>query len=193
MRAEIQKFRYLGWESETAPSLSVLSPMKRQIKVAPMAYTGSTPEGGVEGTMQFYGTFYLFPRLMELPKYAVVDDSGETVAFLLVQPGAISKPIPNPWLQSLQEPMTLVAEKEFQPIREEIEAGRDVRVHLTTVGKYVQSYMSYNVIATLEGKHDDVIVIGGHHDSVEGSPGANDNAASDEASSHDQTDHMGRA
>jgi aminopeptidase YwaD len=174
---KIQKFKYLGWEQVDRPSLSVLCPTKMDIKVSPMAYTGSTPRGGVEGILRFHGIFYLFPRLMELPKYAIIDDRGEKVAFLLVQPGSRSRPIPNPWLQILQDPMVLVGEEEFKPILKAIESRKDVRVHLEAMGKYVQSFTSYNVIATLEGKRSETIIIGGHHDSVEGSPGANDNAS----------------
>lgn len=174
---KIQKFKYLGWEQVAGPSLSVLCPTKLDIKVSPMAYTGSTPIGGVEGILRFHGIFYLFPRLMELPKYAIIDDRGEKVAFLLVQPGSRSMPIPNPWLQIFQDPMVLVGEEEFKPILKAIESRKDVRVHLEAMGKYVQSFTSYNVIATLEGKRSETIIIGGHHDSVEGSPGANDNAS----------------
>jgi len=177
VESKIQKFKYLGWKQEAEPTLSVLSPMKMQIAVSPMAYTGSTPKGGVEGILRFHGTFYLFPRLMELPKYAVIDDSGETVAFLLVQPGSRSKAIPNPWLQILQDPMVLVGEEGFTPVLSAVKSGQEVRVHLRTMGKYVQSFTSHNVIATLEGKNSETIIIGGHHDSIEGSPGANDNAS----------------
>jgi len=175
--AEIQKFKYLGWKQEDGPSLSIISPIKKEIEVASMAYTGSTPQGGVEGTIRFHGTFYLFPRLMDLPKYAIVDDRGETVAFVLVEPESRSKPIPNPWFQILQDPMVLVGQEQFQPIRDNLEAKKDVRVHITTIGTYIQNFISYNVIATLEGKHEDTIIIGGHHDSIEGCPGANDNAS----------------
>ncbi len=175
--AEIQRFKYLGWKQEVGPFLSVLSPIQKEIGVAPMAYTGSTPQEGVEGRIRAHGTFYLFPRLMDLPKYTVVDDRGETVASVVVLPGSRSKPIPNPWFQILQDPTVLVGEEEFQPIQESLQARREVRVRLTTAGKYLQDFTSYNVIATRIGECEDTIIIGGHHDSIEGCPGANDNAS----------------
>jgi aminopeptidase YwaD len=177
LETEIQKFRYLGWRQEIKPSLSILSPFQKTLQVSPVAYTGSTPLEGVQGVLKFHGTFYLFPRLMELPKFALLDDQGETAAFVLVLPGNKSLAIPNPWLQIFQDPMVLISEEEFMPVRKAMERGEEVRVHLRSVGEYVKSFTSYNVIARIEGKSRDTIIIGGHHDSMEGSPGAIDNAS----------------
>jgi len=177
LETEIQKFRYLGWRQEAKPSLSVLSPFQKTLRISPMAYSGSTPLEGVEGVLKFYGTFYLFPRLMELPKFALIDDQGETAAFVLVLRGNRSAAIPNPWLQILQDPMVLVSEEEFMPVRKAMESGEEVRVHLKSVAEYVKCFTSYNVIARIEGKSRDTIIIGGHHDSMEDSPGAIDNAS----------------
>jgi hypothetical protein len=181
LETRIQKFKYLGWKQDKKPSLAVLSPFKKSLKVAPMAYTGSTPADGVEGVLKYHGTYYLFPKLMEPPKYALLDDQGETAAFVLVQPGSKARPIPNQWLHIFQDPMILVCEEDFKPVREAIEADKEVRVHLKSNAEYFQSVTSYNVIASIDGETKETIVIGGHHDSVEDSPGAIDNASGVEA------------
>jgi aminopeptidase-like protein len=49
------------------------------------------------------------------------------------------------------------------------------------VAEYVKWFTSYNVIARIEGKTRETIIIGGHHDSMEESPGAMDNASGVEA------------
>jgi aminopeptidase YwaD len=181
LNTRIQKFKYLGWRQDQKPSLTVLSPFKKSLDVAPMAYTGSTAAGGVEGVLQYHGTYYLFPKLMEPPKYALVDDQGEKVAFVLVLPGNRTRPIPNQWLHIFQDPMILVNEDDFKPLKEAIAANQEVRVLLKSTAEYFQSVTSCNVIASLEGESKETIVIGGHHDSVEDSPGAIDNASGVEA------------
>lgn len=177
LETKIQKFKYLGWRQKVRPSLSILSPLKKTLNVSPMAYTGSTPEDGVEGTLKFHGTFYLFPKLMELPKFVLLDNQGEAAAFVLVLPGKQPRAIPNPWLQIFQDPMVLVSEEEFEPVREAIEARKEVRAHLQSTAEYIQHVTSYNVIARIEGTSKEIIIIGGHHDSIEDSPGAIDNAS----------------
>jgi hypothetical protein len=177
----IQRFKYLGWRQNQKPSLRVLSPFNKSLDVAPMAYTGTTPAGGVEGVLKYHGTYYLFPKLMEPPKYALIDDQGEKVAFVLVLPGNKTRPIPNQWLHIFQDPMILVNQADFKPLKEAIDANREVRVHLTSTAEYFQSVTSCNVIASLAGQSQETIVIGGHHDSVEDSPGAIDNASGVEA------------
>lgn len=178
---KIQKFSYLGWLQKMPPSLAIQSPWRKSLQVSPMAYTGSTPQAGVEGLLQPYGTFYLFPRLLEVPKYVLTDQQGETLAAVLVLPGHEPRPIPNPWHQIFQEPMVLVCEEDFRSVREAVDSGKDVTARLISTAEYVQSFASYNVVATIPGESLETIVVGGHHDSIEGSPGAVDNAAGVEA------------
>jgi Zn-dependent M28 family amino/carboxypeptidase len=66
-------------------------------------------------------------------------------------------------------------------VREALEAGHEVRARVESPAEYVQSFTSCNVIATLPGRSRKTIVVGGHHDCIEGSPGAVDNAAGVEA------------
>ena len=177
----IQRFHYLGWRQNQKPSLRVLSPFNKSLDVAPMAYTGTTPAGGVEGVLKYHGTYYLFPKLMEPPKYALIDDQGEKAAFVVVLPGNKTRPIPNQWLHIFQDTMILVNQADFKPLKEAIDANHEVRVHLKSTAEYFQSVTSCNVVASLAGERRETIVIGGHHDSVEDSPGAIDNASGVEA------------
>jgi aminopeptidase YwaD len=181
LETRVQKFQYLGWRQEEKPSLSILSPFRKSLQVSPMAYSGSTPLEGVEGVLKSHGTFYLFPRLMELPKFVLLDDKGERIASVLVLPGTEPRAIPNPWFQILQDATVLVSEEEFMPVRQAIQSGDEVRVHLKSVAQYVKWFTSYNVIARIGGKTKETIIIGGHHDSMEESPGAMDNASGVEA------------
>jgi len=177
LETRIQKFRYLGWKQHGKASLSVISPFQKRVRVSPMAYTGTTPGDGIEGALRYHGTFYLFPKLMELPKYTIIDDRGDISGFVLVTPGNQPRAIPNPWLQIFQDPVVLVCEKEFLPILGAIRSGKKVRVRLKSVARYIQSLTSFNVIAKLEGKKKEAVIVGGHHDSMVASPGATDNAA----------------
>jgi Zn-dependent M28 family amino/carboxypeptidase len=77
--------------------------------------------------------------------------------------------------------MILVNQADFNPLKEVIDANREVRVHLNSTAEYFQSVTSCNVIASLAGELRETIVIGGHHDSVANSPGAIDNASGVEA------------
>jgi aminopeptidase YwaD len=77
--------------------------------------------------------------------------------------------------------MILVCEEQFAPVRRALDSGATVRVRFKSTAKYIQDVESYNVTATLHSPCKDIIVIGGHHDSIEGSPGAIDNAAGVEA------------
>lgn len=181
LETRIQKFRYLGWKQKGKPSLSVISPFQRRVKVSPMAYTGTTPGNGIEGVLRYHGTFYLYPKLMELPKYTVIDDKGDVSGFVLVTPGDQPRATPNPWLQIFQDPVVLVCEKEFSPIMRAMHSGKEVRVRLKSVARYIQSATSFNVIARMEGKKKEAFIVGGHHDSMVDSPGAADNAAGVEA------------
>ena len=177
LQTTIQSFDYLGYEQLDGPSLEMIAPSARDIAVCPMAYTGSTPEEGVVGTLRYHGISYLFPRLMEPPKYAVIDEHGKARAFILVNEEGVSRPMPNPWFQVLQEPVVWVGGEEFKPLKRALDAGEKVTVRLKTVGRYVANFTSHNLIMTLPGDKEDAFIVGGHHDSVEGSPGANDNAA----------------
>ncbi|WP_134687383.1 M28 family peptidase [Brevibacillus migulae] len=65
---------------------------------------------------------------------------------------------------------------------EQLEAGESVTATVHVDGSEVRTVTSHNVIATKPAKSDapetdQIVIIGAHHDSVEGAPGANDDAS----------------
>ncbi|MGD7010180.1 M28 family peptidase [Metabacillus sp. 84] len=79
-------------------------------------------------------------------------------------------------------PAVTLTKAEGEALAAKISSGDAGTAHLHVEGGKVETRTSHNVIATKKpvvskNKKSDVIVIGAHHDSVEGAPGANDDAS----------------
>ncbi len=171
-------FRWVGWEPIGQPRVEIrLSDgSSRQLRTAPMAYTDSTPTGGVSGQLSPAGVCELVPGLLEWPRYAV-EQGGVPLAFIAVVPAGQARPFPRPERQLLLEPIVIVGSDEFAEIADRCERGETLEATVESQGRYVPGKTSTNVIAELPGASSETIVVSAHYDTVAGTPGAGDNAS----------------
>ncbi len=78
-------------------------------------------------------------------------------------------------------PGVMVGQKELERFQDWLSRDQPVVVRLTSSCEYVPGFESTNMIATLPGETNDVLVICAHHDTAYGCPGAEDNASGVEA------------
>lgn len=173
-----QTFRWVGWEPVEQPRVMVRAPGGDSVELAtaPMAFTGSTPIGGVSGRLIPAGTCELVPGLLEWPRYAVEVD-GQPAAYVAVVPEGEVRPFPRPERQLLQEAIAIVGADEFGPFAARCERGERLEATIETRGRFVEGNESSNIIAELTGDSAETIVVCGHYDTVAGTPGAGDNAS----------------
>ena len=178
LEVELQQFRFLGWQYLQDPVVKVLSPTEEVLEASPMAYTGSTTKGQVEGSLKRVGTAYPVPghRSFEFPKYAIAGEHGVEEAYLICRLGGKVIPFPNV-LPVFTAISVMLGEEAHRRFEEWMTAGREVRVSVSVQGKYLPDSVSQNVIATLRGETEETIIVGAHHDSAYRSPGANDDAS----------------
>ncbi|MDP1417569.1 M28 family peptidase [Peribacillus simplex] len=80
-------------------------------------------------------------------------------------------------------PSVTITKKDGEALLEKLNAGAKLTASLKIEGAYSGEKTSYNVVATKKAtknnkaKKSDIIYITGHHDSVAGAPGANDDAS----------------
>lgn len=173
-----QPFRWVGWEPVSQPRVIVREPDGAQtvLTTAPMAYTGSTPAGGVSGRLVPAGTCELVPGLLEWPRYAV-EVAGQPAAYLAVVPDGQARPFPRPERQLLMEAIAIVGADEFAPFAARCDRGELIEATIETRGRFVEENQSCNIITELPGESPETIVVSGHYDTVAGTPGAGDNAS----------------
>jgi aminopeptidase YwaD len=173
-----QTFRWVGWEPFGPPRVEVhlADGSSRQLRAAAMAYTDSTPEGGIHGKLVPAGVCELVPGLLEWPRFAIERD-GESRAFIAVVPDGAARPFPRPERQLLLEPITIVGADEFSEFAARLEQGEALSATVECRGRYVPGNASTNVIAEVPSSSAETIVVSAHYDTVASTPGAGDNAS----------------
>ncbi len=173
-----QPFRWVGWEPDGRPRVVIheADGAATALRTASMAFTDSTPEGGVTGRLVPAGVCELAPGLLEWPRYAVEVD-GSPLAFVAVVPEGRARPFPRPERQLLLDAIAIVGADEFAPIGERCKRGEAIEATVETRGHFAIGNRSVNVIAELPGASHETIVVSGHYDSVAGTPGTGDNAS----------------
>nr|WP_106782574.1 M28 family peptidase [Lysinibacillus timonensis] len=77
-------------------------------------------------------------------------------------------------------PALAITQDQGDALKARLDKGETVTVSLKIEGSKTDEAISHNVVATKEATHnptDELILVGAHHDSVEGAPGANDDAS----------------
>ena len=173
-----QPFRWVGWEPSGTPSVLIREQdgSVTKLRTSSMAFTDSTPPGGVTGRLVPAGVCELVPGLLEWPRYAVEVD-GSPRAYLAVVPNGRARPFPRPERQLLLEAIAIVGSDELTPFAERCERGERLEATIETQGRYVVGNSSVNVIVELPGVSPETIVVSAHYDTVAGTPGAGDNAS----------------
>jgi aminopeptidase YwaD len=178
LETQLEPFTFVGWRQTTPARVTVHAPLSLELQTAAMAYTDSTPPEGVTGELQRIGTSYILPGVVEWPVYAVVDERGQEVAYVLRRAGGRAYPVPNTYPHpSLMTVAVNIGDADADQIDEWLANDDVVRVTVVTAGERVPGLVSNNVIARLPGRTDDEIIISSHLDTAPGSPGADDNAS----------------
>ena len=106
---ETQPFSFLGWEPTRPATVELLAPESREVPAGSFLFSGSTPEGGIEGHVASAGTMYLCRDFFEWPKYAiqaadgtdlgylVANSGGRAINFVLYELGRFSGACPMQW------------------------------------------------------------------------------------------------
>ncbi|KAK0383703.1 hypothetical protein NLU13_9614 [Sarocladium strictum] len=162
----------------------------KEIENRPMTYTpGGSGTGKLVYVEGFGCTAAEFPA--EVKGNVVILSRGQCsfgskavnakvagVTTLLVynnEPGMLSGTLGDPYLD--YAPALGITQEDGQAIVASLKAGEEVAVEVD-VDALVEDRVNYNVIAeTKKGDHDNVLVLGGHSDSVPAGPGINDDGS----------------
>lgn len=188
---ERQAFPFHYFEEVQAPSLTLTTSGGDRVAVATMLYSTATPEAGVEAELvaaglgrpsdfqgrAVQGRIAVVQRgeILFSEKVANAASAGAVAVVIYNhQPGG---PAVGTLVGPSRIPAVAISRDDGEALLRRMEAGA-VRVRLV-VRTLSEQRTSYNVIgikrgATLPGE---IVVVGGHRDSVPNSPGANDNAS----------------
>jgi aminopeptidase YwaD len=191
---EVLEIPVMGWEVVGGPTLEFTGPEGRQVECAPFIFSGSTPEDGLEGRVQYVGRSFIAGGF-EWDKYALVDDEGKCKALLVGRDDgpAIAQAGPPSGLAGTAEtplitwPACVFGSEDLRYVQDWHNAGYEVRARYSVQVRFRPDAHSYIVRGALVGNVDpeDVVILGCHHDcqgalgfpAAVDSPGANDNAS----------------
>jgi aminopeptidase YwaD len=188
---ERQAFPFRFFQETQAPQLAVVAPAAQRLSPVTMLYSSSTPETGIEaevvaaglgrpedfGGRPVEGKIALIERgeIFFSAKVANAAAAGAAAVVLYNnQPGP-------PTVGTLQGPgrvpAVIVSQEEGRALLRLLEGGA-VRLRLV-VRTIAEIRTSFNVIGIKRGgrQPNEIVVVGGHRDSVPVSPGANDNGS----------------
>ena len=77
-------------------------------------------------------------------------------------------------------PAVAITQDQGKALKERLKSGETIEATMKLEGAKTDEAISHNVVATKEATHKStgqLILVGAHHDSVEGAPGANDDAS----------------
>ena len=181
LKVEISPFSFLGWQPTRPATAQLLAPETREIPAGSFLFSGSAPEGGIEGRVAHVGTMYLCRDFFEWPKYAVKAEDGSDLGYLVANAGGPAITFVLYELGRLfgRMPYVVVDLPTHEYFQKQLAAGREVRVRMDTAGVVTDGLLSHNVMGVLPGKYlpDEEIIVCAHFDSTLGSPGACDNAS----------------
>lgn len=190
-RVERQSFPFRSFEEVRAPELVVLTPAQAVLRPVTLAYSTSTPRDGVEAEvtaaglgreedmrgLRLDGKVALIERGQIFFQQKVVNAATAGAAAAVIynnQPGPAQT---GTLLEPSRIAAVMISQDEGQRLLQWLRAG-PVRVRLV-VGTAIGERTSQNIIGIKAGARlpGEVVVVGGHADSVPNGPGANDNAS----------------
>jgi len=129
----------------------------------------------------YHGIIYLVEAMFEWPKYAIVNNEGIPVGYVVAFPDgpAISMPLTKMGRNLGRAPYALIGKEDHAKIKGWIDSRKNVHVHMEVEGETDSNVYSQNVIGTLPGSaiRDEEIVVCAHYDCAIDSFGADDNAS----------------
>jgi hypothetical protein len=176
LEPRFQEFPLLGYEAGE-PELEIDGELWA---AGPCVYAHPTPEDGIEGRIRKIGDQ---PRGFDgddrAPAFAIEDEGGRELGRVYANPvfgGAI------PFL-SLQHLHITVGPTVHVSVEdgERLLGLEGARAHLVVRGGFVPGQRDRNVLAELQGRSHETVVVSAHFDSVWRGPGAIDNASGVEA------------
>ncbi len=182
---EKQAFPFQAWQ-DRGTQVQITAPEMRAIGAQPIQYS---PAGAVEGdvaAVQGNGTESDFASANVLGRIALVargtipfSDKAKNAA----KAGALAILIynndPGSFTGTLREPVSIptigISGQDGRALQSMLSQGV-VKVSIDSKTEVAQE-TGHNIIGTLKGSNDSMIVLGGHYDSVSAGPGANDNGS----------------
>ena len=181
LAVETRPFYFLGWEPTRPATVQLLAPDSREVPAGSFLFSGSAPEGGIEGQVSYVGTMYLCRDFFEWPKYAVKAADGSDLGYLVANTGgpAITFVLYELGRFFGRMPYVVVDVPTHDYFQKQLAAGREIRVRMDTAGTVKDNLLSHNVMGVLPGTclPNEEIVVCAHYDSTLTSPGACDNAS----------------
>jgi aminopeptidase YwaD len=164
-------FTFRGWRALERPTVEVGN---TSLDAVTVPYTFGTPPDGVEGTLHFEGEWPIIPGRLSCPRFLLEDEAGETRAAILASPAGKARQLPNT-LPLLSLPAVVIGADDGQRLRASV-GSNGARARVTCPQPWEGPLQSANLVVDGHGTGPLVLVLA-HYDSVEGSPGANDNAS----------------
>lgn len=204
LNPRIESFEHLAWKRGTA-KLEILEPIQRDLHTISLAGAPSTAPNGIEDDILFLGngtpdefnrfksdikgkivmSTSLSPTNDCIPprqchrrtKYGrAIEFGAKGFIFMNSQPGMLPQTGSTRQNRRGEIPAVTVPYEEGEVLRHFLEKGR-VKVRLIVQNEDFTN-QSGNIVADIPGRYqDEIVIIGGHYDSHDNSPGAGDNGA----------------
>ena len=157
---------FRAWDIIKNPILEIDN---EKVKVQPVAWTGST-NGFLEGFLEKTTPIKTF-EAYEFERFFLKNNQGKKIAFFISRPDQV-------WLQPVNQPLEDLPGAMFEPevykkVINKIKTNQKVKASFKMQTKFFDSQIT-NLISP--AKKTPKIIIAAHYDSVNSSPGANDNA-----------------
>lgn len=178
LEAQTHAFLFRGWRASQGAELSFRDEQGSVSRLTgvQLPYTGATAPEGESGRLTWQGTWAMIPGRLLCPRFLVIGTDGQPKAALVATPMGAARLLPNP-LPLLVLPTICVSEDDGLRLACLARSSADAPiVNVTCPPAWEGPLRSQNIIATV-GRTDRVLALTAHYDSVDGSPGANDNAS----------------
>ena len=188
---ERQAFPFRFFEETQPPQLTVAAPAAQRLSPVTMLYSSSTPEAGIEAEIvaaglgrpgdftarAVEGKIALIERGEIFFSDKVVNAAAAGAAAVVLYNNQPGPPTVGTLRGPSRIPAVIVSQEEGRALLRQLEGGA-VRLRLV-VRTVSETRTSFNVIGIKRGirQPNEIVVVGGHRDSVPVSPGANDNAS----------------
>jgi len=161
-----------NWNINGFPELQFLKPEKLEVRGIPAIFSPPTPPEGVEGKVIPAGYITMLDSF-NWERYAVIDESGEVVAYLISTTyGAQVQPLP---FEEQDLPYVILDSKLLEKLHNWSKSG-EIWVKVKNPTKLSGSVEVISIV-TEEPTVESYPLICAHYDTVFDSPGAHDNAS----------------
>lgn len=188
---ERQAFPFRFFEETQAPQLTAAAPPTQRLAPVTMLYSSSTPEAGIEAEVAaaglgrpgdfagraVEGKIALIERGEIFFSDKIANAAGAGAVAVVLYNNQPGPPTVGTLRGPSRIPAVIVSQEEGRALLRQLEGG-EVRLRLV-VRTVSETRTSFNVIGIKRGvrQPSEIVVVGGHRDSVPVSPGANDNAS----------------